>query len=245
MAAPARQRILDATARLLREKGIARLTTREIAQAADAAEGSITKNFGGKLGLLTALLSSDLPETVAWRDALTPPTSRPEDLRAVLTRAADAAIDFYAASLPLIAGAVSDSTLFAAYRETNAANGTGPQVAVAQMTDYLGAWQQQGALDPAADAGALPAARVDGLPRRPRRPPRLPRRAHRPGPHRPAPLTAEARRRPTVGARQSLTWPHDGRVAVLGRGDVRASGRALRPAAGLNGPGRGPAVRRR
>ena len=155
MAAPARQRILDATARLLREKGIARLTTREIAQAADAAESSITKNFGGKLGLLTALLSSDLPETVAWRDALTPPTARPEDLRAVLTRAADAAIDYYAASLPLIAGAVSDATLFEAYRETNSANGTGPQVAVRQMTDYLSAWQQQGALDPAADAGAL------------------------------------------------------------------------------------------
>jgi AcrR family transcriptional regulator len=155
MAAPARQRILDATARLLREKGIARLTTREIAQAADAAEGSITKNFGGKLGLLTALLSSDLPETVAWRDALTPPTSSPEDLRAVLTRAADAAIDFYAASLPLIAGAVSDAGLFQAYRAANTANGTGPQIAVRQMTDYLGAWQQRGALDPTADAAAL------------------------------------------------------------------------------------------
>ncbi|QXG74533.1 TetR/AcrR family transcriptional regulator [Modestobacter sp. L9-4] len=155
MAAPARQRILDATARLLKEKGIARLTTREIAQAADAAEGSITKNFGGKLGLLTALLSSDLPETVAWRDALTPPTSRPEDLRAALTRAADAAIDFYAASLPLIAGAVADAALFEAYRAANTANGTGPQIAVQQMTGYLAAWQQQGALDPAADAAAL------------------------------------------------------------------------------------------
>jgi AcrR family transcriptional regulator len=155
MAAPARQRILDATARLLKEKGIARLTTREIAQAADAAEGSITKNFGGKLGLLTALLSSDLPETVAWRDALTPPTSRPEDLRAALTRAADAAIDFYAASLPLIAGAVADAALFEAYRAANTANGTGPQIAVQQMTGYLTAWQQQGALDPAADAAAL------------------------------------------------------------------------------------------
>ena len=155
MAAPARQRILDATARLLREKGIARLTTREIAQAADAAEGSITKNFGGKLGLLTALLSSDLPETAAWRDTLTPPTPRPEDLRAALTRAAHAAIDFYAASLPLIAGAVSDATLFAAYRETNTANGTGPQLAVQQMTGYLTAWQQQGALDPGADPRTL------------------------------------------------------------------------------------------
>jgi AcrR family transcriptional regulator len=155
MAAPARQRILDAAARLLREKGIARLTTREIAQAADAAEGSITKNFGGKLGLLTTLLSSDLPELTAWRDALTPPTPRREDLKAALVRAADAAIDYYAASLPLIAGAVSDATLFEAYRATNSANGTGPQIAVQQMTAYLTAWQERGALEPTADVGAL------------------------------------------------------------------------------------------
>jgi AcrR family transcriptional regulator len=155
MAAPARQRILDATARLLREKGIARLTTREIAQAADAAEGSITKNFGGKLGLLTTLLSTDLPELTAWRDALTPPTPHPEDLKTALTDAADAAIDYYAASLPLIAGAVSDATLFEAYRATNTANGTGPQIAVQQMTGYLTAWQQRGALDPSADTGTL------------------------------------------------------------------------------------------
>lgn len=155
MAAPARQRILDATARLLREKGLARLTTREIAQAADAAEGSITKNFGGKLGLLTALLSSDLPEVVTWRDALTPPTPSREDLAAALTRAVGAAIDYYAAVLPLVAGAASDATLLEAYRETNAANGTGPQVAVQEMTDYLAAWQQHGALDRGADPGAL------------------------------------------------------------------------------------------
>ena len=155
MAAPARQRLLDATARLLQEKGFARLTTREIALAADAAEGSITKNFGGKLGLLTALLSTDLPELTAWRDALTPPTPRVEDLQAALTRAAAAAIDFYAASLPLIAGAVTDATLLEAYRATDTANGTGPQLAVQQMSDYLTAWQEHGALDPTTDAGAL------------------------------------------------------------------------------------------
>jgi len=155
MAPPARQRILDAAARLMREKGIARLTTREIALAADAAEGSITKNFGGKLGLLTELLSSDLPENIAWRDALTPPTTRPKDLAAALSRAADAAIDYYKASLPLIAGAVSDATLFGAYRATNTANETGPQIAVQKMTAYLTAWQQTGALDPTADPLAL------------------------------------------------------------------------------------------
>ncbi|MFJ9371499.1 TetR/AcrR family transcriptional regulator [Nocardia sp. NPDC101769] len=155
MAPPARQRILDAAARLLREKGIARLTTREIAVAADAAEGSITKNFGGKLGLLTALLSSDLPELAAWRAALTPPTAHRGDLCAALITVGDKAIDYYAASLPLIAGAVSDTTLLDAYRATNTAQDTGPQLAVESMATYLTGWQSTGALSPEADTWAL------------------------------------------------------------------------------------------
>ncbi|MFE3195423.1 TetR/AcrR family transcriptional regulator [Nocardia sp. NPDC059240] len=155
MAPPARQRILDAAARLLREKGIARLTTREIALAADAAEGSITKNFGGKLGLLTALLSSELPELAAWHAALTPPTARREDLRAALITVGDRAIDYYAASLPLIASAVADATLFDAYRATNTAQDTGPQLAVETMTTYLAGWQSTGVLTHDADVWAM------------------------------------------------------------------------------------------
>src|SRR5918997_1855997 len=99
MAPPARQRILAAAERLLRERGISRLTTREIAQAADAAEGSLTKNFGGKLGLLTTLLSRELPELRAWRAPATPPRERP--LRTVFIDLLERGIDFYAASLPL------------------------------------------------------------------------------------------------------------------------------------------------
>ena len=43
MAPPARRRILDAAARLLRERGLARLTTRQIAEAADAGAWVIVK----------------------------------------------------------------------------------------------------------------------------------------------------------------------------------------------------------
>jgi len=67
MSTPARQRILDAALGLIRQKGIGRVTTREIATAADAAEGSLFKNFGDKMGLLTELLSYELPENQAWR----------------------------------------------------------------------------------------------------------------------------------------------------------------------------------
>lgn len=144
MASQARQRILDATARLLRERGISRLTTREIAQAANAAEGSITKNFGGKLGLLIALLSRELPEARAWYDVLTPPGNRP--MRSVLIDLVDRGIDYYTASLPLVAGAAADRELFREYQSVNRDNGTGPQLALDMVTEYLLRCQEAGEL---------------------------------------------------------------------------------------------------
>jgi AcrR family transcriptional regulator len=78
MAGPARQRILDAAAGLARARGIGRLTTREIAVAAQVAEGSVFKNFEDKAGLLTELLSSELPENRAGQAqiAAVPPGPR-------------------------------------------------------------------------------------------------------------------------------------------------------------------------
>lgn len=153
MAGPARQRILDAAVRLLRERGISRLTTREIAQAADAAEGSITKNFGGKVGLLTEVLSQELPELRAWRDAVTPPGRRP--MRTVLVDLIDRGITYYAASLPLVAGAVADQDLFVAYQRTNQARETGPHLAIDEICEYLTACRDAGELAATADPYAM------------------------------------------------------------------------------------------
>ncbi|GAA5037978.1 AcrR family transcriptional regulator [Thermocatellispora tengchongensis] len=153
MAPPARQRILDATARLLRERGLARLTTREIAQAADVAEGSITKNFGGKIGLLIELLSQELPELRAWQQVATPPGQRP--MRDVLIDLLWRGIDYYAASLPLIAGAAADQDLFAAYQKVNRDRGTGPHLALHQVAGYLAECREAGELPRDSDPHAL------------------------------------------------------------------------------------------
>ena len=144
MAPPARQRILDAAAHLLRQHGLAKLTTRQIAETAGAAEGSITKNFGGKIGLLIELLSLELPELRAWQKAATPPGQRP--MRTVLIDLMARGADYYTASLPLIAGAVADQELFAAYQDTNRERGTGPQLALEQITAYLTECQEAGVL---------------------------------------------------------------------------------------------------
>jgi AcrR family transcriptional regulator len=69
-AAATRQRILDATIELYRERGIPATTLKAIADRADVARGSIVHHFGSADGLLGAVLdnvleSLDLPDPAA------------------------------------------------------------------------------------------------------------------------------------------------------------------------------------
>ena len=49
-----RERMVEATGRVIRERGLAGTTTKEIAHAAGCAEGSIYNHFGGRHELLAA-----------------------------------------------------------------------------------------------------------------------------------------------------------------------------------------------
>jgi AcrR family transcriptional regulator len=161
MAGPARQRILDAAAGLARTRGIGRLTTREIAMAAQVAEGSLFKNFEDKAGLLTELLSYELPENRAWRAVAAEPVGD-GDLAAALVPFIERAIDFYFAALSVVAGSLADRELLSRHRERNRERGTGPQLAIQVTAGYLRGWQDCGQLDPAADPGALAIALCGG-----------------------------------------------------------------------------------
>ena len=158
MPTPARQRILDAALVLIRERGIGRVTTKEIALAAGAAEGSLFKNFGDKMGLLTELLTQELPESRAWRAVPAEAPPGRGDLAAALTLFMDRAIDFYAAALPLAAGSFADRELLRRQQDRNRQRGTGPHLALQASADYLRGWQESGHLDVAADPYAMAVA---------------------------------------------------------------------------------------
>jgi AcrR family transcriptional regulator len=162
MSTPARQRILDAALALIRDRGIGRVTTKEIALAAGAAEGSLFKNFGDKMGLLTELLTQELPESRAW--AAVPAEAPPGrgDLGAALVLFMGRAIDFYAAVLPLVAGSFADRELLHRQQERNRERGTGPQLALQGSADYLRGWKESGHLDEAADPYAIAVALCGG-----------------------------------------------------------------------------------
>ena len=162
MPTPARQRILDAALGLIRERGIGRVTTKEIALAAGAAEGSLFKNFGDKMGLLTELLSQDLPENRAWRAVPAEAPPGHGDLAAALVLFMERAIDFYTAALPLVAGSFADRELLRRQQERNRQRGTGPQLALQASADYLHGWQETGHLDTTADPYAIAVALCGG-----------------------------------------------------------------------------------
>ncbi|MFD3743466.1 TetR/AcrR family transcriptional regulator [Nocardia sp. NPDC058633] len=62
-----RAQILDATYELLRDKGIARLTTKDIADRAGTSEGSIFYHYRTRDGLLSAVIEQALEPLVALR----------------------------------------------------------------------------------------------------------------------------------------------------------------------------------
>lgn len=70
-AAQRRDQILDAAARIFAEKGFQKTTTREIAEAADVAEGTIYNYFENKDDLLISLLNrvSDVQNRAATLDS--------------------------------------------------------------------------------------------------------------------------------------------------------------------------------
>ena len=162
MPSPARQRILDAALSLIRERGIGRVTTKEIALAADAAEGSLFKNFGDKMGLLTELLSYELPENRAWRAVPAEAPPGQGDLVTALAMYMERAIDFYAAALPIVAGSFADRELQRRHQELNRDRRSGPQLALEGSAGYLRGWQESGQLDGAADPYAMAAALCGG-----------------------------------------------------------------------------------
>ena len=162
MSTPARQRILDAALGLIRQNGIGRVTTREIAMAAGAAEGSLFKNFGDKMGLLTELLTYELPENRAWRSVAIEAPPGHGDLVAGLVLFLERAIDYYAAALPLTAGSLADRELLRRHQALNRERGSGPQLALQATVDCLRGWQEAGYLDRAADLYPMAVALCGG-----------------------------------------------------------------------------------
>jgi AcrR family transcriptional regulator len=150
-----REAILDATLALLRERGVARLTTREVAQRAGVSEASVYYHYGDKPGLLSAVFAAGLAPLRTLNDrGLGEGTSRE-----VMGRLAQAIERFLDLVLPVLMAAQSDAELRTALAAYMKDEDLGPHRGVQALGRFIADQQRAGRMrddvDPAAAAVLL------------------------------------------------------------------------------------------
>ncbi len=148
-----RSRIVDATLRVIHERGLARTSTSAIAEAAGCAEGSIYRYFSGKPDLLREVVRSRLP-ALADRLEDMPERAGTTTVRESLRHASLTLATFCDEFVPLAAALFSDAELLVAQRQLYADDGAAPDHGAAALAAYLRAEQELGRVAPAADVEA-------------------------------------------------------------------------------------------
>jgi AcrR family transcriptional regulator len=136
-----RQQILDATERTLQTKGLARITTKDIASEAGCAEGTLFNHFAHKDDLLLATLREKVPELAAlMREDRPGKRTVAENLEEI----GSVALDFYRQTLPLLGALFADPELLARHQELLTKLPGGPRLAYQAVADYIVAEQKLG-----------------------------------------------------------------------------------------------------
>ena len=151
-----RERIVEAAERVVRERGLARTTTKEIARAAGYSEGTLYKHFESKEDLFLAVLAERLPSFVALVEELPERVGR-GTVRETLEEVARNALTFYGGIVPMAASIFSEPRLLARHREGMHKRGAGPQMVNEALAAYLDAEKRLGRVREDADPEAATA----------------------------------------------------------------------------------------
>ncbi|MFC5823312.1 TetR/AcrR family transcriptional regulator [Nonomuraea insulae] len=142
--------ILDAAAQVMAERGLANVTTRQIARAAGFTEAALYKHFANKADLLVAVIRERSPGFGELAQALRGGSGLEDDLTAV----ARAAIDFYRDGFPMFASIFADPSTLSVHKEELRQQGAGPHKANDGVAAYLRAAQEAGLVRKDADVRA-------------------------------------------------------------------------------------------
>ena len=139
-----RQQILDAAQHLIESGGFTRLTTREIAEQAGCAEGTIFKHFKRKEDLCLAVVLENSPK---FKEAIAQKLAGQGSVRKNLESIALAAIQFSDKLIPLAAALFADAKLLARHRQVLNETGRGPKDAFDLIAAYVSDEQKRGRID--------------------------------------------------------------------------------------------------
>jgi len=142
----------------MRDRGLANVTTRQIAAAAGFSEATLYKHFADKVELMLAVLQERSTGYAELAAALgrSGVGALPDDLEERLAAVALAAIIFYTDNFPMLASIFSDRTILDAHTSGLRKHGLGPHKVNEAIADYLRAEVAAGRLSADADlyAGA-------------------------------------------------------------------------------------------
>lgn len=139
-----REAIREATLALLRERGVARLTTRDVAERAGVSEASVYYHYTDKAGLLRAVFEAGL-------ERLQAATLSGDDPLLAFGRELE---HFLEQALPVMTAAQSDAALRDALAAHMAANDLGPHRGIRTLGAFLAAGQRDGSVRPDLDPEA-------------------------------------------------------------------------------------------
>jgi len=131
-----RGEILEATQRLIKERGLAAATTKAIAVEARCAEGSIYRYFPDKHALFVECVKERFPEFLEMMRSL-PGVAGTGSPREHLEGVTKAALVFYRAIMPMVAGAMAERELLEQQRRQFAENKTGPRKLISSLAEYV------------------------------------------------------------------------------------------------------------
>lgn len=144
-----RDRILDGAAEVMRTRGLANTTTKEIAKAAGLSEAMLYKVFQDKVDLFLGVLTERLPRIAVLHDGPAEHLGHgtmQENLRRLVAEL----LSYYLESFPIAASVFSDPELLTRHREALRERGAGPHMVVEGVAGYLAAEQQAGRVAPTA-----------------------------------------------------------------------------------------------
>jgi AcrR family transcriptional regulator len=149
------QQIVDAVERLIEAKGLARVTTKDIAQATGLSEGALYRHFDHKEDVFLAVLQKHLPVLV---DLLENQVAGTKTVRENLVEIALAILNYYEQLIPMNAAFFADTVLLTRFREALHQIGAGPQRLHERVAAYIEEEQRLGRITP-----QLPALSVAAL----------------------------------------------------------------------------------
>lgn len=149
-----REAILDGAFQVMREKGLARTTTKEIARASGCSEPLLYRHFEDKIGLFLAVLAERLPPVGVLGGGgagLIGHGTLEGNLRLVAAEVTT----FYLTVLPIGMSIFSDNELLARHRDAVQAHGTGPEDISNGVRNYLAEEQAAGRIREDAPLGGV------------------------------------------------------------------------------------------